>query len=57
MIKRAKKMTQLFLINYSNTIRFKTIVIIIRIVIVKQLRKKKKEMQDETQIITKFNVI
>jgi hypothetical protein len=43
MIKRAKKMTQLFLINYSNAITFKTIVIIIHIVIVKQLRKKRKK--------------
>jgi len=35
-------MTQFFLINYSYTIRFKTSVIIIRIVIVKLLREKKK---------------
>jgi hypothetical protein len=35
-------MTQLFLINYNNAIRFKIIVITIHIVIVKLLRENKK---------------
>jgi hypothetical protein len=35
-------MTQCFLINYSNAIRFKTIVITICIVIMKLLRENKK---------------